>query len=88
MNNLFLNEPLETIPTLNRKYYCSPIVSSKGFTHLMKLVLCANNVKSITLIKNILLNNPDEVNKHNEAGKNKQEHVMHQDKDILYNVYN
>lgn len=66
--NQFNNEPLDKIPDQDKEYFQSYFCKSKGFTHLMKLVLCENDNNTIKLIENILNKSPDEINKQNEKG--------------------
>ena len=72
MNEQFDDEPLENPPNINYYYDCYECgvignKKSKGFTHLMKLVLCGKNEKSIGIIKDILAKHPEELNKSNEC---------------------
>ena len=57
-----------SIPNSNKSFQCSPVTKSKGFTLLMKLVLMTNNTEAVKLIKKIITNNPEEINKQNEKG--------------------
>lgn len=54
-------------PDFNTEYICSESnTKSSNFTHLMKLVICVKKFPNvITLIKKILDDNPNEVNKRN-----------------------
>ena len=69
MHYQFINKTLEELPDPNKLYYISPILQSSGLTHLMKLVLCtAINKKAINIIKEIIKNEPEEINKQNTRG--------------------
>ena len=64
MENQFVDEALEKTPDIDIEYYVSHDVKSKGLTHLMKLVLCAkNNDECFEMIKKIIKNNPEEINR-------------------------
>lgn len=55
-----------SVPDPNVKYYCAPNVRSKGFTHLMKLVLMVREYpKAMRIIEKII---GDEANKRNKKG--------------------
>ena len=54
-------------PDHDKKYYYDPFAESRGFTHLMKLVLLVRRFPDATnLIVNILKNDRNQVNKKNE----------------------
>lgn len=54
----------------NYHYFDNEICVCKGFTHLMKLVLCVNKYSdAIDIIKNIIAESPEEINKRNECGQ-------------------
>ena len=58
-----------SMPNVNDQYYCANGIQSTGFTHLMKLVLCVNKFpESINLIKKIICESSEEINKQNEVG--------------------
>ena len=66
MNNQFRNETLEEKPDLNKSYLMSSYIMSKGFTHLMKLVLSVYyNSNALNIIKSIIKDEPEEINKQN-----------------------
>lgn len=57
-----------SVPDLN-VYYCSGNLKSRGFTHLMKLVMMTKtDPDAIAIINTIIKNNPEEIDKKNENG--------------------
>lgn len=63
-----------SVPDIHQVYYCDSdlICKSSGFSHLMKLTLCNNHNQDdivINMIKCLIEENPDEINKKNNIGR-------------------